>query len=63
MTRGDDSSVMYWFADDTKLFRHITQSRPRIHDTEVLQYDVDDMNEWGEEWGMFYHKITIICVK
>ena len=47
----DDGSVMYLFADDTKLFRHIR----RLHDTEVLQNDVDGMNEWGVEWGMFYH--------
>ena len=47
----DEDSTMYMYADDTKLYRHIRA----IDDTEVAQSDIDAMDEWGEEWGMFFH--------
>ena len=47
----DKDSSMYLFADDTKLFREIR----KIGDSEVLQFDINSMDEWGDEWQMFYH--------
>ena len=47
----DDGSVMYLFADDTKLYRQTKT----LDDTDITQCDIDNMHEWGIEWGMFYH--------
>ena len=50
---------MYMFADDTKLYRQLGA----IRDTEVVQSDINNMKEWSDEWGMFYHPAKCHALK
>jgi len=40
------------FADDTKIFRPIESE----DDTRQLQQDINNINEWGEKWGLTFNK-------
>ena len=47
----DENSSLYMFADDTKLFREISSAV----DNMTLQNDITSMDDWSDEWRMFYH--------
>jgi hypothetical protein len=44
-------SMMFLFADDAKLYRHI-QSQ---HDRVLMQRDVHGMEDWSDEWLLRFH--------
>ena len=44
-------SDAYLFADDTKIFKIITQ----LSDSEVLQGDLDKLNSWSDNWLLRFH--------
>ena len=52
-------SMLYMFADDTKLYRAILD----VSDTEILQQDIDNMDEWSREWLMDFHPLKCKVLK
>ena len=52
-------SMLYMFADDTKLSRAILD----VSDTEILQQDIDNMDEWSREWLMSFHPLKCKVLK
>ena len=44
-------SQIYLFADDTKIFRAITNKK----DQEILQKDLNTMNNWSDTWLLRFH--------
>ena len=52
-------SVLYMFADDTKLSRAILD----ISDAEILQQDIDNMDECSREWLMDFHPLKCKVLK
>jgi len=46
-----DFSIKSRFADDTKLFRNITN----MYDYNELQEDLNNLMKWSEEWQMLFN--------
>ena len=55
---GDISSKVLKFADDTKVFRKVTN----VKDKQSLQDDLDKLVKWSEKWQMLLHFGTGKCV-
>ena len=47
----DMSSKELKFADDTKVFRRVTNDT----DKQSLQYDLDKLVKWSEKWQMLFN--------
>ena len=47
----DKDSIVYLFADDTKVFRHIKSQE----DTIQLQSDINNLLQWSEKWLLKFH--------
>ena len=47
----DVDSNIYMFADDTKLYREMSD----VKDEAILQDDINKMEEWSNEWLMSFH--------
>ena len=47
----DVDSNIYMFADDTKLYREMSD----VKDEAILQNDINKMEEWSNEWLMSFH--------
>ena len=52
-------SMLYMFADDTKLSRAILD----VSDAEILQQDIDNTDEWSREWLMDFHPLKCKVLK
>ena len=52
-------SMLYVFADDTKLSRAILD----VSDAEILQQDTDNMDEWSREWLVEFHPLKYNVLK
>ena len=52
-------SLLFMFADDTKLFREIKNQDDNAH----LQQDLDELSNWSEKWKLKFHpeKCSVIC--
>ena len=48
------------FADDTKIFRQVTDTRDNMR----MQIDLDKLVEWADKWQMHFNasKCKVICV-
>ena len=44
-------SDVYLYADDTKIFRRITNEE----DCDKLQEDLDELRKWSERWLLSFH--------
>ena len=54
----DISSKMMKFADDTKLFRTVTNAT----DKQSLQDDLDKLVKWTEKWQMLFNLGKCNCI-
>ena len=54
----DISSKVLKFADDTKVFRKVTN----ITDKQSLQDDLDKSVKWSEKWQMLFNFWKVKCI-
>ena len=55
----DEDSILYMFADDTKLSREIMDAV----DNQIIQDDIDGMDRWSIDWLMDFHPCKCKVVK
>ena len=55
----DKDSIVYLFADDTKVFRHIQSQE----DTIQLQSDINNLLQWSEKWLLKFHPDKCVSMK
>ena len=55
----DISSKVLKFADDTKVFRKVTNDT----DKQSLQDDLDKLVKWSEKWQMLLNFVSVTLVK
>ena len=55
----DISSKVLKFADDTKVFRKVTN----VTDTQHLQDDLDKLFNWSEKWQVLFHFGKCKCIR
>ena len=56
--KDDISSKVLKFADDTKVFRKVTNDT----DKQSLQYDLDKLVKWSEKWQWLYNFGKCKCI-